>query len=466
MFETDSIVGKYKILEEIHSGTMSYLFKAQDTQQNRLVALKVLKQEYTNEPELIERFQREAKVAQSLVHPNIIKVFDIGCENNSNYFTMQFINGPNLRKVIEVENPLLVNKACTTVRDICLGLNYAHNAKVFHRDIKPSNIMLDEKNNVIICDFGIAKVAYLAKITRVGVVLGTWEYTSPEQIRGHVVDGRADLYSTGIILYEMLTGITPFKGKDYWEIADRIIKENPPKPSEINKNVPREIDEIILKSIEKDRTRRFSSGLEMANVLNHFLGLPLEKQKVDVVSVIKKEEAKPISKTSEKTPPSKIKISNSKASKGFWIPPVIAGFVLLFIIVYLKAPQFLPVLLLFIGFFGILFALNVFKTPQKIAKYSNAQLIHTSGNDIIQVFPLNNYEVVIGRDQPDGIEIFKDTISRSNSKIRNENGYYVIYDLNSKNGTYVNNNKIDRYVLKNKDCINIGGEILIFQGVK
>ena len=173
MLVNNSFFAQYRILEEIHSGTMSYLYKAEDTKQNRLVALKVLKQEYSFEQELVERFQREAKVAQNLIHPNIIKVLDIGCENNYYFFSMQYIEGPSLRKVIEKENPLLFNKACTITREICLGLNYAHKEKIFHRDIKPSNIMLDNKNNVIICDFGIAKVAYLAKLTQAGVILGT-----------------------------------------------------------------------------------------------------------------------------------------------------------------------------------------------------------------------------------------------------------------------------------------------------
>jgi eukaryotic-like serine/threonine-protein kinase len=463
-----STFGQYQILEEIHDGTMSYLYKVQDTQQNRIVALKVLKQEYSYEPELIERFQREAKVAQSLVHPNIIKVFDIGCENNYYYFTMQYINGPSLRKVMEKENPLPVNKACTMIKDICLGLNYAHNAKVFHRDIKPSNIMLDEKDNIIICDFGIAKVAYLANLTQRGVVLGTWEYTSPEQIRGNVVDGRADLYSVGIVLYEMLTGSPPYKGRDFWEIADRIIKETPQKPSELNKNITKEIDDIVFKAIEKDRTMRFATGLEMVNALNNILGLPLEQVKVESTPQIKKEQVKQtsISQSSQKLSSSTKNLSGSKIGKGLWLPPVIALCVLLIIGVLLKAPQFLPVVLIVAGIIGLLFVFDVFKTPKKTVKYSYAKLLHVSGNDIMQSFPLNNNEVIIGRDQPDGIEIFKDTISRSHARVRNEYGYFVIYDLNSKNATYVNNKKIDRYVLKNKDHINIGDEILIFQGVK
>jgi serine/threonine protein kinase len=381
---------------------------------------------------------------------------------------MQYINGLSLRKALEKENPLPVNKACTMIKDVCLGLHYAHNAKVFHRDIKPSNIMLDEKDNIIICDFGIAKVAYLANLTQRGVVLGTWEYTSPEQIRGNVVDGRADLYSVGIVLYEMLTGSLPYKGKDFWEIADRIIKETPQRPSELNKNVTKQIDDIILKAIEKDRTMRFATGLEMANALNSILGLPLEQVKVELTPQIKKKEEKQISisQSSQRLSSSTKKLSGSKIGKGLWLPPIIAVFFLLIIAVLLTAPQFLPVVLIVVGIVGLLFALNVFKTPKKTIKYSYAKLLHVSGNDIMQSFPLNNNEVIIGRDQPDGIEIFKDTISRSHARIRNEYGYYVIYDLNSKNATYVNNKRIDRYVLKNKDRINIGGEILIFQGVK
>ncbi len=466
MLVNNSFFAQYRILEEIHSGTMSYLYKAEDTKQNRLVALKVLKQEYSFEQELVERFQREAKVAQNLIHPNIIKVLDIGCENNYYFFSMQYIEGPSLRKVIEKENPLLFNKACTITREICLGLNYAHKEKIFHRDIKPSNIMLDNKNNVIICDFGIAKVAYLAKLTQAGVILGTWEYTSPEQIKGSVVDGRTDLYSLGIVFYEMLTGTTPFKGSDFWSIADKILKDSPPKPSELNKSIPKEIDDIILKAIEKDRTKRFNNGIEMANALNSILGLPPELEKDGIKPSKKIGEIKLTPRPSKNISSSTVQISGSKTGKGLWLPPLLAGCVLLIIFVSLKAPQFLPVLLLVAGVIGILFAFNIIKTSKRIVKYSNAQLVHLSGKEVIQVFPLRDNEVVIGRDQPDGIEIFKESISRSHARILNENGYYILYDLNSKNGTYVNNKKIERHILKHKDRIDVGGENLIFQGVK
>jgi hypothetical protein len=213
---------------------------------------------------------------------------------------------------------------------------------------------------------------------------------------------------------------------------------------------------------------RFATGLEMANALNSILGLPLEQVKVELTPQIKKKEEKQISisQSSQRLSSSTKKLSGSKIGKGLWLPPIIAVFFLLIIAVLLTAPQFLPVVLIVVGIVGLLFALNVFKTPKKTIKYSYAKLLHVSGNDIMQSFPLNNNEVIIGRDQPDGIEIFKDTISRSHARIRNEYGYYVIYDLNSKNATYVNNKRIDRYVLKNKDRINIGGEILIFQGVK
>ncbi len=461
---------KYRIWTKIYSGMISHLYKAYDPDRDEVVALKILKEEFSFQPEVVERFQREAKIAKDLEHPNIIKIYDIGREGDYYYFTMKYVNGPSLRKLLEEEQILPVEKALRIIKECCLGLHFAHCAKVVHRDIKPSNIMIDEDGSIVILDFGIAKVLYLARITRPGYLLGTPEYMSPEQVKGILVDGRTDIYSLGIVLYELLTGTVPFKGKDFWEVAEKIVKEPPPKPSEFNSELTKEIDELILKAIDKDRAKRFLTGLEMANALNQVLGLPLEEVEETKSPVLVGEERRKekIPKRGIETPLKKPS-GTSKATgqnKGLWLPPVIALSILLYGFLCYKFHFLILLFPIMIGVVMILWVLNVIKKGKPAKRYSNAQLLLTHGTEIVQEFILNARSVVIGRDQPNGIELFKETISRAHAQITNENGIYVIYDLNSTNGTFVNDRRIQRCILKDGDRINLGGETLIFRGIK
>jgi serine/threonine protein kinase len=461
--------GRYQISEEIHSGVVSNLYKAVDTSQNQTVALKILKEEYSYDNELVQRFEREAKVSKELAHPNIIKVYDIGCEDHRHYFTMQYITGPSLRRMIETEGRMSFEKTGIIIKTACLALHHAHTKHVFHRDIKPSNIMIDDNGNIIILDFGIAKIMFLARLTRPGFLLGTPEYMSPEQIKGTLVDGRTDLYSLGVVMYELLTGTVPFKGNTEIEIAEKIVKNIPLKPSDINNKITHEIDAIIFKAIDKDRTKRFNNGVEMANAINRTLGLPEEKIQVEpyktpAVIPTKKKIISPV--LSPRTAPAIFTKHKSSASgMQFWLPPVISIGVLLIILTLIyKRTAFTPVILIVIGLIALL--LVVFVKPVKDIRYIDARLLLITGNELLQEFPLNTRQITIGRDQPEGIELFKDTISRAHAQITNDDGYFIISDLNSTNGTLVNEKRITSCILKNGDCINIGGVILIFQGIR
>lgn len=463
----NNLFGKYQVLEEMHAGVFCNLYKVIDESQNQTVALKMLKEEHSYNLEIVERFKREARITKELNHPNIIKVYDIGQEANRHYFTMQYITGPNLRKLLENEGILTFERVGPIAKMVCVGLHHAHTKRIYHRDIKPTNIMLDN-GNAIILDFGIAKIMSLARLTLPGLRLGTPEYMAPEQILGSSIDGRTDLYSLGVVLFELLTGTVPFKGNNDIEVFDNIIKQKPPKPSELNKEITRDVDTLILKAINKDRTQRFSSGLEMANAINNILGLPVEQIKeIEFQSPILLEDKKKpvILTTSPKTFSDMPKIQKTTSiGKEFWLPPLIAIILMLGILsVIYKRTDLIPFILIFIGLISLL--LIIFTKPAKPVRYSNGLLLLTIGKEIIQEFPLNTNEVTIGRDQPEGIELFKDSISRSHARIVNENGFFVIYDLNSKNGTFVNNQRIKRCVLKNNDRIEIGGEILIFQGI-
>lgn len=472
-------LGKYQLLEEIHSGIMSRLYKAFDPGSNRTVALKTLKAEYTGEQEIVERFRREAKTAQALEHPNIIKIYDIGCADDQHYFTMQYIAGPTLRQVLEREGVVPVEKALVIAKMACIGLHYAHSAQVIHRDIKPSNIALDENGNVVILDFGIAKVTYLARLTRPGMLQGTPEYMSPEQVRGvSSLDGRSDIYSMGMVLYELLTGNLPFRGHSNIEVAEKIVKERAPRPSEFNRDLSKDIDALVLRAIDKDRTRRFSTGLEMANAVNQLLGLPVEEVKGFKIPAPIVEDA-----GGDRSPvPVKAKLAKAASpggeagsatgSKALWIPLVVAaGLVLVLLAIKYQLPlvRYVPGLLIPIGLAVLLWVLF---SPRKRTggrrrqRYSSARLLLSSGGEILQSFPLDSQAVTIGRDQPEGIEIFSEAVSRSHAQVVNDAGCYWVCDLHSTNGTFVNGRKIDKHLLKDGDRIGIGGDILIFKGTE
>jgi hypothetical protein len=455
----------------MHSGIMSRLYKAFDPALNRAIALKTLKSEYAEDEEVVERFKREAKTAKALEHPNIIKIHDVGFADEQHYFTMEYITGPTLRKLLATEGILSVEKALVVAKMVCRGLHFAHCAQVIHRDIKPSNIALDENGNVVILDFGIAKVAYLARLTRPGLLIGTPEYMSPEQIKGATPDGRADLYSLGIVLYELLTGTVPFRGNSHIEIAEKIVREKPRRPSELNKELPREVEDLVLKAIEKDRTKRFTSGLEMANAMNRTLGLPVEEVG-DVRSPgVVEEEPVASRPAGASTGPVEAHSTRRRSAmsfslrKEFWIPPAAAiGVVCLLLIV--SRPGLLvnvaPWLLIPVGI-GLLIWVLRSPRPRGSERYGAARLLLSSGGEVIQAFPIATGVATIGRDQPDGIEIFKDSISRSHAQIVNQDGAFWLCDLRSTNGTFLNDQRIDKHQLKDGDRIGIGGEELIFQ---
>ena len=469
-------LGKYKLVEEMHSGLMSRLYKAYDPSQDKTVALKTLKKEFCEDSEIVERFKREAKTAKSLEHPNIIKILDIGFENELHYFTMEYIAGPTLRRLLETEGALSVEKALVVAKMVCLGLHYAHCAQVVHRDIKPSNIALDENGNVVILDFGIAKVAYLARLTRPGLLIGTPEYMSPEQIiKGTTPDGRADLYSLGIVLYELLTGTVPFQGKTHIEIAEKIVRDRPRKPSEFNKELPKDVDEIILKAIEKDRTKRFASGLEMANAMNRTLGLPAEEVKETKQPELIQEEVKAemsVLASGRRARQHSVRGGSAMTfitRKEFWIPPAAAVGILSILLVLTRpalVASVVPWLLIPLGLGLLLWVLLAAPKRAGPEEYFSAHLLLSSGGEVIQSFAIGPQVAVIGRDQPDGIEIFKDSISRSHAQIVNQDGCFWVCDLNSTNGTFLNGRRVYKHVLKDGDQIGIGGEILVFKGTR
>jgi serine/threonine protein kinase len=265
-------ISHYKILEKLGEGGMGVVYKAEDTKLKRLVALKFLPPGFTKEPAAKERFLTEAQAAAALNHSNIVTVYEIddyedrvnsqpGHRVNSQpghrvYIAMEFVQGENLKEKI-ARGPLKIDEALNIAVQICEGLKEAHEQGVVHRDIKSANIMIDEKNQVKIMDFGLAKLKGQTKITKEGTTLGTAAYMSPEQARGMDVDHRTDLWSLGVVLYESITGQFPFKGEYEQAILYAIMNEGPGPVTGLRTGVPPELERIIDKTLAKDPGGRY-----------------------------------------------------------------------------------------------------------------------------------------------------------------------------------------------------------------
>ena len=229
----NKIISHYKVIEKLGEGGMGVLYLAEDLELNRKAVLKFLPPDMMNDPDTNLRFKREAQSAGSLSHPNIVTIYDVGVHENKTFIAMEYVEGKTLREVIKSDE-LTIERVTDISVQICEGLNEAHSKGITHRDIKPENILIDEKGKVKIVDFGLAKVKNISKgITKAGSTLGTIKYMSPEQIRNQKVDQRSDIWSFGVILYEMITGRYPFKGEHDASLFYSIINQTPGTISKI-----------------------------------------------------------------------------------------------------------------------------------------------------------------------------------------------------------------------------------------
>ena len=219
---------RYKILELIGEGGMALVYKAECTLLQRVVAIKILRAQFSADREFVERFRREAQAAASLSHPNVVNIFDVGQEDEIHYIVMEYIPGRNLKEIIQEEAPFSLNRALRITLQICEALRHAHEHNIVHRDIKPHNILMTADGTVKVTDFGIARAVTASGFTQTGVVMGSVQYFSPEQAKGLPVGPQSDLYSLGCILYEMLTGEVPFTGESPIAIALKHLQEEPP----------------------------------------------------------------------------------------------------------------------------------------------------------------------------------------------------------------------------------------------
>lgn len=274
-----TFAGRYQIIEELGKGGMGKVYKVLDTKINEKIALKLIRPEIAADKNTITRFSNELKLARKIRHKNICQMFDLGEEKGTHYITMEFVPGEDLKSMIRMSGHLAVGTTISIARQICEGLAEAHESGVVHRDLKPSNIMIDKGGNARIMDFGIARSLKAKGITGSGVMIGTPEYMSPEQIEGKEVDERSDIYSLGVILYEMITGQVPFEGDTPFTVGVKHKSEIPKDPKELNAQMPDELSGMILRCLEKDKNSRYrSAGELLTDLVNIEKGIPVTQK--------------------------------------------------------------------------------------------------------------------------------------------------------------------------------------------
>src|SRR5881394_3746751 len=253
---------RYVIRRRLGSGGMADVYLAEDQELGRRVALKLLNERHAGDEQFVERFRREAQSAAGLNHPNIVSIFDRGRAEGTYYIAMEYLEGRTLKELLVRNGPTPIPIAIDYARQILGALAFAHRNGIVHRDIKPHNIVVRKDGRLKVTDFGIARSG-ASQMTEAGSIVGTAQYLSPEQARGAPVDARSDLYSLGIVLYEMLTGAVPFTGDTPVEIAMKHLSTIPEPPSKLREDVPHDLDAVVLRALAKDPDQRYSSAEEM-----------------------------------------------------------------------------------------------------------------------------------------------------------------------------------------------------------
>lgn len=274
-------LGRYEIIRAIGKGAMGIVYEGRDPSIGRRVAIKTCRPdvlETTIREELLRRFDRELRTAGNVQHPNVITIHDVGEQDGSPYIAMEYVDGCDLRDVLEHRHDYAVSALIEIAAKLCEGLHAAHEHGVVHRDVKPANVLLAKNGAVKIADFGIAKIPD-SDLTLDGAIVGTPQYMSPEQFLGNPLDGRADLFAVGIILYELLTGVKPFPGDTLSTVMHQVLKKDPPLPGDLNPSLPHALDEVLMKALSKRAADRYPNGLVMASALRESV-LPEPRKEV------------------------------------------------------------------------------------------------------------------------------------------------------------------------------------------
>ncbi len=254
---------RYELIEKIGEGGMAVVYKAKCRILNRFVAIKILKPEYSNNSEFMEKFRREALATATFSHSNIVNIYDVGSEGNINYIVMELVNGKTLKEYIRENAPLSMDSTLKISIQIAKALECAHKNKIIHRDIKPHNILINEEGVIKVTDFGIAKATSSDTITHTNKVIGSAHYFSPEQAKGKIVDNRTDIYSFGIVIYEMLTGRVPFDGESAVAVALKHIQDTIVPPKVLVPEVPDSLNNLVIKATQKEVIKRYNNVTDM-----------------------------------------------------------------------------------------------------------------------------------------------------------------------------------------------------------
>ncbi|MBQ3054192.1 MAG: Stk1 family PASTA domain-containing Ser/Thr kinase [Clostridia bacterium] len=261
--------GRYEIEELIGSGGMARVYKAKCRQLNRYVAIKVLRDELKDDKEFVEKFKSEALAAASLIHPNVVSVFDSGEDEGTYYFVMEYVEGYTLKKYITSKGALSWEEACKIATGICSAIETAHKNNIVHRDIKPHNIMINSEGVVKVTDFGIARAVSSSTIVRGGSIIGSVHYFSPEQARGASSTFKSDIYSIGVVFYEMLTGRVPFDADNPFNVAKMQVEQMPIEPKRMNDNIPYSVNAVVMRALAKKPEERYNNASEMCEAIKN-----------------------------------------------------------------------------------------------------------------------------------------------------------------------------------------------------
>jgi eukaryotic-like serine/threonine-protein kinase len=311
--------GRYRILRKLGAGGMANVYLAEDEDLGRRVAIKILNDRYANDELFVERFRREAKSAAGLSHPNIVSIYDRGEAEGTYYIAMEVIEGRSLKELILTRGPLGIGQAIAYTLEALEALRFAHRHGIIHRDIKPHNILIGERLKVT--DFGIAR-AGASQMTEAGSIMGTAQYLSPEQARGAPVTASSDLYSVGIVLYEMLTGKVPFTGDSAIEIAMKHLNEAPKPPSKARPEIPEQLDQVVLRALAKAPEDRYQTAEEFAEDLHRVeAGLPLSPETADAATALLTAPTAPVGSTTQVLPDDATRIAPARPQSPAAPPP-------------------------------------------------------------------------------------------------------------------------------------------------
>ncbi|MDO3677643.1 Stk1 family PASTA domain-containing Ser/Thr kinase [Paenibacillus ehimensis] len=328
--------GRYEILGRVGGGGMAIVYKGLDILLHRHVAVKVLRQQYVHDEEFIQRFRREAQAAASLSHPNVVSIYDVGQEEDIHYIVMEYIEGTTLNELIKEKAPLQVEEAVHIAGQICDALDHAHHNQIIHRDIKPHNILIGKNGRVKVTDFGIARAVTSSTITQTGSVVGSVHYFSPEHAKGTPTGEQSDLYSLGIVMYQMLTGRLPFLGESPISVALKHLQEDVEEPRKVNPLIPQSVENIILRAMRKSTSERYRSAKEMLSDLDSCL-LPhrrnepkvnfldddeLDEEKTRVMPALRPGQYAVVEDDDDPQPRAKEPAPPEKKKKG-WVKPLV-----------------------------------------------------------------------------------------------------------------------------------------------